>query len=94
MKLIEAFNEHGKRGDFDVITDGCWVAYCGTELTDEGLEHYAKILQLECEFVPSLTYPAHLAVHVSTEEQSELLEEMLLDMAVYCSQDWYNKHFK
>jgi len=95
MKLKEALRLHEDFGDFDVISDcGCYVAYCGTELTKEGEEHYAEVLEYECSFSHgSMAGPTILMVECFTVEQTMLLETMLLDMAGYCSQKHYEKCF-
>lgn len=95
MKLKEALKRHEEYGDFDVISDyGCYVAYCGTGLTEAGEKHYADVLELECEFVyNSLVGNLQLSVALPNEEFDDKLERMLYDMAGYCSERHYETCF-
>lgn len=95
IKLKEALKRHEEYGDFDVLSNGnCWVAYCGTELTEEGEKHYAEVLEYDCEFTfGSMAGPVVLTVECFTLEQDAKLEEMLMDMAGYCSEKHYERCF-
>ena len=90
-----------KNIDIDVYDNYCeelGIAYCGTQLTEQGNEKYKEILELEIE----LDLKNDVAVILidtpnrSEEECERLLRKacrMFNGMAGYCDEETYNKYF-
>ena len=88
--------------DIDVYDNYCedlGIAYCGTQLTEEGKEKYKEILELEIE----LDLKNDIAVVIidiperTEKECNRLLKKacnMFNGMAGYCDEEYYNKYFK
>lgn len=94
MKLrdvIKNFKEDDD--DFDVRSSlGCWIAYCGTQLTPLGEEYYKDVLDYECSWVDGELYVEE--PDLETGFETSKVEEMLSDMAGYCSIEFYEQMFE
>lgn len=80
----------------DIYVDGIdGIAYCGTELTEEGEKHFAEALALPMEGYCVISHDDNDYDLLEKEEgKLQLAWELLAGMAGYCSCDNWDKWFK
>lgn len=78
--------------DVDVVddyTESLYIAYCGTKLTDAGLEKYRPLMDLKAKKVDDYTY----VIECPNGRVLRMLKDMFEGMAGYCSEEEYDKYF-
>lgn len=84
--------------DIDVCDDydeSCYIAFCGPiELTDEGEEEFADILDCPITIKPDLSGYGNVAlIHAEDDDEVQLLARLFDSAAGYCSESDYERLF-
>lgn len=97
MKVKDLIEMKTEVDIYDNYTEELAVAYCGTQLTEEGKKQYADVLEFEIE---SLTGEIAIIKIDDDKSDNKTLEKRLLKamklfygMAGYCSTEEYDKYF-
>lgn len=79
---------------YDDYDERCGLAYCGTKLTEAGEKRYEKALNLKVShLVRESSDLIAVVVHCENGKEATALQNLLSDMAGYCSEKDYDKYF-
>lgn len=96
MKVKDLIEMKTEIDVYDNYTEELAVAYCGTQLTEEGKKKYADVLEYDIE-----SFTGEFAIiKIDDNEPENIIEkklkkamDMFYGMAGYCSIEKYDKYF-
>lgn len=93
MKVRDIITSNFFHGDIDVCDDydeRAWIAYCGTQLTEEGFKEFEVALDRPCYYnVPSNT----LIIECDDGKQAQAVKDLFYSMSGYCTESQYETWF-